>query len=833
MEFTPSEPKSLGPRHVSRIRMTSLPSSNRGSGLIVTLSVLALLALMATMFITLMRTDLRVAANYADDQRCQMLAWGMLNYLKAILRDDLDRTWGKYENRDRGVGYVTNLNSTDGTRVLGLNTLRYGTPISNDFWFSEPTVGGWGGLSANGPRYWAGNSFKQQSFGCSWSRSPVRRGVAGRIWDTKNNREFDAWLSRQQCRFDDEGMIVHYDHPRAVGEIIDFDASGEIGSSDEKSLLKLYHDKGPFVLYSGDSYFFPGASLTGEVSLPGNVHWRWAVKMGVSHAARINLNTVGNLDGRNTSLLNDVGNLSSVFGHPSLVGKRAVDEADLLWQDRSRHLGRIQWKGFSGEYEFQDGFPRFYNEVNYLPSQVNLEKLFRRSRYSGVTTTPYEDAQVNLLMDPAMAHPLIEYRLGDDGKPGAPGEHERYMPGWRRDGATFYRLQSMENPQGDDRFFGSNEAIEHARPVYHGGTSAIVNALGDDKETRKETWRKLRPFATVWSTDTILRGKVWPTEGWLPWRRSGTPGDWRHIDILKRVNINLIGASGNDGLGDKDLKRKWLDKRARERQRLYYMLVAGMRFGDSGMNVSEHRLRACQFIAALSDMVDRDNEETYFSAKIHAEDPNAGTSAWGLGTERHAVINEVVVYVSQANNANWQASKLRIELYNPMENIPWIPDADEVIDISDYRLKINDHVYVLGHNLKEFGVCDFDIIKGSAKTIGADGIYGRPVINWRSGNGPHATWTRYLHIGWERGWPSDISKEELTSGLRISLWKPLSGAAAANVPIRPNRVEMLKNAKCVSIDDTGMLKYLPAFSSGGPGSPRSHTTPAAIGAGTR
>jgi type II secretory pathway component PulK len=68
----------------------------RGSGLVVALSVLAMLAIMATAFITLMRLDVRITANYVDDQRCEMLARGMLSYFRALLSDDLDRTWGKY-----------------------------------------------------------------------------------------------------------------------------------------------------------------------------------------------------------------------------------------------------------------------------------------------------------------------------------------------------------------------------------------------------------------------------------------------------------------------------------------------------------------------------------------------------------------------------------------------------------------------------------------------------------------------------------------------------------------------------------------------------------------
>ena len=78
----------------------------RGSGLIIALAILAMLAIMATSFVTLTRLEGRVTANYVNDLRCELLAKGTLNYFKALLREDLDRTWGKYENRDTAVGAV-------------------------------------------------------------------------------------------------------------------------------------------------------------------------------------------------------------------------------------------------------------------------------------------------------------------------------------------------------------------------------------------------------------------------------------------------------------------------------------------------------------------------------------------------------------------------------------------------------------------------------------------------------------------------------------------------------------------------------------------------------
>ena len=73
----------------------------KGSGLIIALGVLAMLAIMATTFITLMRLDTRVTASYVDDLRCEMLVQGALHYFKGILRDDLNRRWRATRIRGR------------------------------------------------------------------------------------------------------------------------------------------------------------------------------------------------------------------------------------------------------------------------------------------------------------------------------------------------------------------------------------------------------------------------------------------------------------------------------------------------------------------------------------------------------------------------------------------------------------------------------------------------------------------------------------------------------------------------------------------------------------
>ncbi|HUV38441.1 MAG TPA: hypothetical protein VMY39_02455, partial [Planctomycetota bacterium] len=121
--------------------MTRGPCTRKGSGLIVALSVLAMLAIMATTFMTLVNLDVRVTENYVTDQKSEMIARGMLNYFKALLREDQDRTWGRYENRETAAGFYSRTygdRDVPETRIPGLVGWTWGTPVSNDFWFSNP-----------------------------------------------------------------------------------------------------------------------------------------------------------------------------------------------------------------------------------------------------------------------------------------------------------------------------------------------------------------------------------------------------------------------------------------------------------------------------------------------------------------------------------------------------------------------------------------------------------------------------------------------------------------------------------------------------------------------
>jgi len=578
--------------------------------------------------------------------------------------------------------------------------------------------------------------------------------------------------------------------------------SSSIYSTEAGARSSKYYDQPPLIIHSGTTYYFPGRLFTGQDAVTGGPTWMWGVKVGPTHSGYANLNVHGNLDAYDTSWLNNLGSISG------LAARVAHDETDSTLSNN--HLGRIEWRGFSGEFEYTHawedgygvsctGFPQRYNNVMYAPSATNLEKLFSCHVYPDVTYGPGQTKPPTCNVTREKARALIRYRWGNDGLP-ADGD-ARWRNGWRRDGGTFFKLPSPENPLGNDRYFGANEVIEHDHTVDHPGTSAVAGVLGD------QDWRRVRPYVTMWSTDTILRGKVWPSEG-PPY--TTTAGNWRHIDILKRVNINIIGAKTSrpgDPSGDEALKNRWASKRDAERRRLYYMLKAAMQWS----NTPSPEQKACRFIAALADMVDRDQNETYY----RAPDPSG---AWALGTERHPVINEVCVFLTQANSPNYTMVNIRVELLNPMENIPWIPDADEAYDIRDYVLTIGStaHAYRVG-DLTRYSSEDPNQLYGGTgvvNKIGADGIYAIPqalsVLT-------HQTWSRIVHLGWPGGWPSGVTQAEIDEPIRISLWKPLSSLAsdgdpATNVPTVVNKVENISvngvTRRYICVDHTGLVDYV-------------------------
>ena len=838
-----------------------------GSALIIALGILAMLAIMATTFITLTRVNNRLTRVYADDLITEMLASGVENYTLSVLRDDQDRTLYKYENRDTPVGGRGQWQGMarfvwDGTKwvkvtyapddpnaisdyrmsIGGRNVdywappeHRYGNAASNDVWYHAASDGyPQMGLyePSEGHYEWA-----QSSFGGALFDFVIVDRNDKPILDPADQCRPERYYSYSCPQFngldDDQDGITdpNYQWGRCEDPNCASCAAGQFhwyfprAASREWGFLDDYHyDSTDFLMQGRSCWLHPGGKLTGVFKLPGGLYWRWSAKMGIPEEKYINLNAAGN-----NELLVGTSRLSNLDGR----GLSAYSGDDSTGPN---HLGVIAWKGYPGEYMYQQGgFNAHYNAVQYSPYQMDPYRLLAVNFCLYPDYTGYPDIVImygERRIDPArvqvMTPEWVRQRWGADSLPADGRDHWRV--GWRRDGASYYKIPSPDNPTGEDYYFGPGEALNHQNEDIVPGTSRVfetmLGAAGGSLNQARMYFGMARGYLSTYGSDTILRGKIWPEEGPLPWRPPGIqPGDWRHMDILRKVNLNMIGASGPEGLPGEDinLKTQWRGMRDRERDRLYFMLKAYLHFTNTPL--PEHE--ACQLIASLADMIDRDQNETYYAA------PDT-SGAWALGVERQPVINEAALFLRKNTNPpNPQGydMDLRVELCNPMENIPWIADADEAFDISDYVVMIGSHPYRVG-NLNRFGTTPTDdkgLVDASDvnRRIGADGLYGMPQA---VGVTTHPTWSRYAHLGWKSatvtgqfGWPLGLTKLEIEGPVTISLWKPLSGNIqdgnpAVNVPISAGKVQDITvNAltrRYIRVDATDNLQLAKPYAVG-------------------
>ncbi|HUU43008.1 MAG TPA: hypothetical protein VMX57_04475, partial [Planctomycetota bacterium] len=136
-------------------------SASRGSGLILALGILGMLAILATTFVTLMNVEARLTRIATDDLNSRLLAEGVVRYCVGVLRDDQDRSVYKYENRDMPVGGRPQWQGMDSydrddpkaitdfrMSIPGRTTdywappeHRYGTLASNDVWYHSASEG--------------------------------------------------------------------------------------------------------------------------------------------------------------------------------------------------------------------------------------------------------------------------------------------------------------------------------------------------------------------------------------------------------------------------------------------------------------------------------------------------------------------------------------------------------------------------------------------------------------------------------------------------------------------------------------------------------------------
>ena len=866
--------------------MKTVGLRKRGSALLVTLGVLALLAIMGTTFVTLMRMDEQLTNSYVYDLRCELLARGLLEYCRGLLAEDLDRTQRilgdingnykvvyRYENRDTaGPGvvdygfqnFMNGLNTDDNVLntdehmswddITHVTALRLGIPASNDFWLSE-ALGSYNSVSVYGNL--SGWSHRQSSF--AWDYADVRRMTAPRTigdWTYDNNGiAYDVWMPL-----------------RADG--VDDNQNGSVDDQNERDMWYRYYQNISFLTPGRPGPLLPGTQFTRESGLPGGRYWRAAIKIGLPEGQWGNINVMGNLEGDSTDpdyMMNNMDgrglkatpavrmyycpNWRNHGGTSAGAEWRSRGPADCtICTDALRaatgdsyatvplvpespwfthgpnHMDLITFQGYpnAGEEVFsptgrandvliQTRIPdtdsdrnndatssedamRPYDSVGYSPLQLSLYfplKHFVTNKY----TMSSADAD-------RWARAIIESRYGGNQR-AAQGTvvEKRFRPGWQVDGASFYAIPSPEKPYGNDMYFGAEEALEHATPARMPGEGANPNAsrllniayqiCNGDREKANWWTGRLRAHMSTLEADTILRGKIWPTEVHGLYRDVGIarqgndpdlavpaslryPGAWQHISILKRVNLNILGAGGRDwdpstpldsplryirpgdeniaineqGRSLKDLKIRWMNKQHYEQDRCYYMLKGELMW--YGWNETAASERACRLIACLTDMIDRDQDETRYVAP-----DNPGIGAWGM--ERFPVINEVGVQIQDTLKG------FRVELYNPMENIPWKPDAEEAIDLANYFLRIK--CEKASNKEKDYDLPTLD-------RCGADGDYNNPVpghpkcdwmgmggINGLAGN------DRFLHIKLDDQVKADFTLDDLAKGIQIELYK--------------------------------------------------------------
>ncbi|HUU42178.1 MAG TPA: hypothetical protein VMX57_00275, partial [Planctomycetota bacterium] len=809
---------------------------DRGSGLILALGILAMMAVMATTFVTLMRVNTRLSRIYADDATAELLAQGVVNYTLAVLRDDQDRSLYKYENRDQAVGGrgswqgMSTYDPSDPNAVTdfrmslpGRNTdwwapvdHRYATHASNDVWYHSASDGYVEvGLYSPGAghREWPQASFGGDGYDfCIVDRNDVPVDRFDYVQQALPERYY-AYVAGNHNGVDDDCDGVT--DPNYAWDPVEGSWYFPSSATNECYALTRYHyDQTQFLTHGYSCYLHPGGKLTGLFTIAGGLSWRWAAKMGVPEERYMNLNAIGN----NEKLAGGAGLLAN------------LDQRGLAaWQGddsvRNGHLGTISWRGYPGEYNYDTGgFNRWYNAVQYSPYQIDAYRDLG-AVYYGLPTHPTDTPSVQssgrltAARARAMAETWVRQRWGADDLP-ANGTRP-WRIGWRKDGATYHKIPSPDAPMGDDHYFGASEALTHQNEDIIPGTSRVFSTMlavvgNNVSEARKEFGRS-RGAISTYGCDTILRGKIWPTEG-RPY--TSTAGDWRHINILRKVNLNMLGASGPENLPDEDreLKVDWASRRLLEQQRLYYMAKALLLW----TNTPNPEHEACQLVASLSDLVDRDHDETYFAAPDES-------GAWALGVEKHPVINEVGVYLSGARTPDYTFGRMRVEFYNPAENIPWVPDSEEAYDVREYVIRVGSQSFRVG-DLTVYGWGDLNTPVGPVTTIGADGLYGDP----NDATATKQTWSRVLQVGWNDAAtvglevPRGVTNADLNVPIRISLWKPLSDAAAAgnpaaNAPLSAGRVEEFAPwnhpmRRYVCVDHTGDIQLVkPPVGAVGPG----------------
>ena len=827
---------------------------NRGSALLLALGVLALLAVMATTFVTMTRMESKLNARYTDDVQCEMLAKGLLEYVRGILADDLDRSMkilpsmnptgpgpqvaAKYENRDTTAPYIDGYFQFQ-NRLAGLNTddnvvntdetladtfsgltrlgLRLGIPPSNDFWLGTHKNSG----ELTGTYYavntWATDYAGQVgSFYC-WYDEP-RRITAPLIWladrgttyNVDNNGVgYDIWVTLNQNGIDDDQNGV---------------TDPGWGQGSDGSLWQYYDTCTAFLAPMDQCGYLQGPMFTGAYELPGGAYWRASLNVGMPQGTFYDINVTGNMEKLTPDCparMNPTGTGPGMDGQ----GLRVVPAGRYHWQqdmstgnpqiDATNYgsgLAGLSFQGYAGE----TAFPTVgYDTVYYSPLQTSLRDMLYDALLNG--NAPASMASATQGLPDTWAESIIRARYG--GNMLAAGGDPRYRPGWRADGASFFVIPSPDAAQSGDTYYGPEEMLDRITPARMAGTAGspassrlfnvarcnVFQAQPDPVTSAEWASMLIRGRLSVMGKDNILRGKIWFTEKHGQYANGQndsnlgiyqvpaamrTEGEWRNISILKRVNLNILGArdstyafrtDGTLGGGPNyrdfptsevaALKQRWILKQQYEQDRCFYMLKGALKwYGWTDVNAAKG---ACQLIATLADMIDRDQDETVYTA------PD-GSGAVGYGCERFPVINEIGLEIN--NNVMDANFRFRVELFNPTENIPWLPDKMEAIDLTRYKLRVRcpssgKSVTCNIPSLDKKGTGaftpGFNTTLGKCTSVGMGGVDGKDA-------------KRYLHVSLDNEVrTSGITLDDLAAGIQVDLLKD------AVVDVQGNRAERL------------------------------------------
>ena len=356
---------------------------SRASALLVTLGVLALLAIMGTTFVTMTRMNSRLNIHYVDGVQCEMLARGLLEYIRGILADDLDRSMKvlvddpkrprilhRYENRETSAPFIGNYNFSN--MMVGMNTddnrrntderyadtfikgtkarwgLRLGIPPSNDFWIpmgydARSLVNVWSGAMSvswqhhgqTGSFYCSGNEVRRILGPLTWG-SVIRVTRMPLVWDPERGTwaydehyatvtidtggaAYDVWVTMCQNGINDNPWQDNYTDPYA----------GQPGLNEEKAMWSTYYDTtNAFITPGGPSTYLHGPYFTGDEGLPGGRYWRTAVKIGMPEGMWWNINMVGNFEKNQTDYLNNMD--KEIFGNNMTLKARMAKRPDMV-----------------------------------------------------------------------------------------------------------------------------------------------------------------------------------------------------------------------------------------------------------------------------------------------------------------------------------------------------------------------------------------------------------------------------------------------------------------------------------------------------------------------